>query len=633
MVLPPSLPVIVKSLSDCATFKKILSDDSVIVNSFPLFPIFKFVNVPAAGSLPPITVLSIVPSSISTLLIFTSPSPFGVNDISPFTPSSIVIEPLFVPLFVLSNKSPVPHVVNVTLLFSSPTLNVSALILTLPLPCGVNDIFPSAPFVIVIFPVSVFPVCNVKSLFPFDWNTPVAEPVPADTIPANNVFESGLYVSSESVLIPLFPLCPLTNVINTSFALVSLAVTATFVAFSIVPVVLPPKLPVTTKLPWIVVVESAPAPIDTSISPSWLPSSIINPEVNVPSCSATDIVNFPPSWPFVAILTWDLISENCTWSWFESSPKNCIIPFTSSAAPWLPLSLINCNLAPFASFVVFLIITKGSVLFADTKVAVSALILTLPVPSGVNDISPFAPSVIVIFPVVPFPVCNLKSYSPFDWNTPVSEPVPADTIPFINTVPSIEFVIVWSFSNIIPPLPLTSILVLAVIVVKAPVDCPVCPIGVLSITPLLISTFVINWLFKSKVTVLSPPNVIVLPLGVNVTLPFPKSIIPLKSLKNNFLKPSAAAPKSYARSEFGTKSLFKRAVIVKLSANAFPIFTEPCKSASPTTVKSLPTSIVLVHVNVVNEPGAFVLPPIVVPSIVPPSTSIFVTVNVDVLSS
>ena len=161
----------------------------------------------------------------------------------------------------------------------------------------------------------------------------------------------------------------------------------------------------------------------------------------------------------------------------------------------------------------------------------------------------------------------------------------------------------------------------------------VSPIVVLSMTPLLISTFVIIWLFKSKVTVLSPPNVIVLPVGVNVTLPFPKSIIPLTSLKNNFLKPSAAAPKSYARSEFGTKSLFKRAVIVKLSANAFPIFTSPCKSVSPTTVKSVPTFIVVVHVNVVNEPGAFVVPPIVVPSIVPPSTSIFVTVNVDVLSS
>ena len=140
-------------------------------------------------------------------------------------------------------------------------------------------------------------------------------------------------------------------------------------------------------------------------------------------------------------------------------------------------------------------------------------------------------------------------------------------------------------------------------------------------------------MFKSKVTVLSPPNVIVLPLGVNVTLPFPKSIIPLKSLKNNFLKPSAAAPKSYARSEFGTKSLFKRAVIVKLSANAFPIFTEPCKSVSPTTVKILPTSIVLVHANVVKLPPAFVVPPIVVPSIVPPDTPIFVTVNVDALSS
>ena len=165
-------------------------------------------DAPTVILLVAIVVLSIVPPSISTLLIFTSPLPFGVNDISPFTPSSIVIEPLFVPLFVLSNKSPVPHVVNVTLLFSSPTLNVSALILTLPLPCGVNDIFPSAPFVIVIFPVSVFPVCNVKSLFPFDWNTPVAEPVPADTIPFINTVPSIEFVIvwSFSNIIPPLPL-------------------------------------------------------------------------------------------------------------------------------------------------------------------------------------------------------------------------------------------------------------------------------------------------------------------------------------------------------------------------------------------------------------------------------------------
>ena len=53
ILLPSSLPVIVKSLFDCATFKVILSDDSVIVNSFPLEPSVNPVNVglsPVANS-------------------------------------------------------------------------------------------------------------------------------------------------------------------------------------------------------------------------------------------------------------------------------------------------------------------------------------------------------------------------------------------------------------------------------------------------------------------------------------------------------------------------------------------------------------------------------------------------------
>ena len=52
------------------------------------------VNVPAAAELAPITVPSIAPASTSTLLISTSPVPFGVIAIFPFDPSVMVIEPV-----------------------------------------------------------------------------------------------------------------------------------------------------------------------------------------------------------------------------------------------------------------------------------------------------------------------------------------------------------------------------------------------------------------------------------------------------------------------------------------------------------------------------------------------------------
>ena len=111
--------------------------------------------------------------------------------------------------------------------------------------------------------------------------------------------------------------------------------------------------PATSILPGIVIIEDAPAPIVASSSPSASPSSITKPAVDVPSCSATDIVNLPPSWPLVWTLTCDLISLNFTWSWFASSPKNCISPLTSLAAPAAPLSFTKRKIAPSASFVVF----------------------------------------------------------------------------------------------------------------------------------------------------------------------------------------------------------------------------------------------------------------------------------------
>ena len=60
-----------------------------------------------------------------------------------------------------------------------------------------------------------------------------------------------------------------------------------------------------------------------------------------------------------------------------------------------------------------------------------------PVPFGATAISPFAPSVILIDPVVEFPVFNVRSLSPLDLKTPAAEPVPEETSPLINTVPSV----------------------------------------------------------------------------------------------------------------------------------------------------------------------------------------------------
>ena len=58
---------------------------------------------------------------------------------------------------------------------------------------------------------------------------------------------------------------------------------------------------------------------------------------------------------------------------------------------------------------------------------------------------------IVIEPVVLLPVFKVTSLSPFDLKIPASLPVPAETSPLINTVPSREFVMVSVFSKIIPP--------------------------------------------------------------------------------------------------------------------------------------------------------------------------------------
>ena len=66
-------------------------------------------------------------------------------------------------------------------------------------------------------------------------------------------------------------------------------------------------------------------------------------------------------------------------------------------------------------------------------------------------------------------------------------------MPLINTVPSVEFVIVSSFSNITPVEPVTSKEVLAVTEVNAPVDAEVPPNAVPSIDPPVIATLSEAW--------------------------------------------------------------------------------------------------------------------------------------------
>ena len=65
--------------------------------------------------------------------------------------------------------------------------------------------------------------------------------------------------------------------------------------------------------------------------------------------------------------------------------------------------------------------------------------------------------------------------------------MPPATVPLINTVPSVEFVMVSSFSNMIPVDPVTSNDVLAVTEVNAPVEAEFAPIAAPSIVPPSIS--------------------------------------------------------------------------------------------------------------------------------------------------
>ena len=75
---------------------------------------------------------------------------------------------------------------------------------------------------------------------------------------------------------------------------------------------------------------------------------------------------------------------------------NTIEPATSSSAPLLvPLSLERVKIPPTASLAVF-------------ETLANAEATTVPLPLGANVISPLAPSVMVILPVVELPVCKIK---------------------------------------------------------------------------------------------------------------------------------------------------------------------------------------------------------------------------------
>ena len=142
------------------------------------------------------------------------------------------------------------------------------------------------------------------------------------------------------------------------------------------------------------------------------------------------------------------------------NPSTCNLPDIFKFVTGLPALFFEIsNVAPLpASYPPFISIIVWTSVVLPLLVIISPESLStfkVPLPFGAIVISPFAPSVIVIEPVILFPVCKVTSWFPFDWKTPAAEPVPAATSPLIRTVPSVEFVIVSSFSNIIPALLLT----------------------------------------------------------------------------------------------------------------------------------------------------------------------------------
>ena len=184
--------------------------------SLGLNPGFRLKSTPSAvcivGDVPPIA---------------TTPLPLGCKLIFPLLLDwiSILAAPAlplgFSPSFTFSLKSLLPSVVIVGLF----PLDILPPIATLPVPFGATVISPLAPSVIVIEPVVVFPVCNLTSLFPFDWKIPVvfAPPLPVLTVPfANNVPSISVLpleaVTLNLLLVPslLISKSPLLNTLNLS---------------------------------------------------------------------------------------------------------------------------------------------------------------------------------------------------------------------------------------------------------------------------------------------------------------------------------------------------------------------------------------------------------------------------------
>ena len=108
----------------------------------------------------------------------TLPDPFGSSVIVPFTPFAIVIDPELVPTLVFNTKLPAPLDDIVAVAPESPTTTVSADNTTFPVPFGVKVMFPFDPSTIVITQVLELTVCKTRSLFPFDWMTPLVSVFP-----------------------------------------------------------------------------------------------------------------------------------------------------------------------------------------------------------------------------------------------------------------------------------------------------------------------------------------------------------------------------------------------------------------------------------------------------------------------
>ena len=197
--------------------------------------------------------------------------------------------------------------------------------------------------VFFIVTTGVFVVDDVKIVASASIVTPSLE-FNVTVVPASSAVPSAVIVilaSAPAVSVVVIVNAPLVPAVNTAVSSVSPVMVITFPSIAtsstvkavnvptdvillwfatcIKPVLFKAAVEPIVRVPLIVVTDSAPAPIVTSNSPLALPSSIIRPAVLVPSCSATEIVNLPPSSPSVLTFTCDFISEKRTCSCAASS--------------------------------------------------------------------------------------------------------------------------------------------------------------------------------------------------------------------------------------------------------------------------------------------------------------------------